>query len=116
MDSNTNSCDQSGQWQMAYSREQSCTKPTRKSTLERMKPKHSCFEWIQVLSAVAVPIAIGIFTLLNSYQQMNFAQQQHQTAIDNRESDLTIAKDARDADIVLASENRRLDNEMAHDQ
>ncbi|CAF4429964.1 unnamed protein product, partial [Adineta steineri] len=78
---------------------------------------HTRFEWIQLIATLTVPIAIGIFTILNSFQQMNLSKSQFNVqlriAAENREKDLLIASENRQKDLDIAAENRKKDLKIA---
>ena len=96
---------------------------------------HTRFEWIQLIATLTVPMALGIFTILNSFQQINQSKNQFdlqlRIAAENRQKDLDIAaenrkkdlkiaevqvriaKDNRLKDLHIAAENRRKDLRIA---
>ncbi|CAF0976556.1 unnamed protein product [Adineta steineri] len=80
---------------------------------------HTRFEWIQLIATLTVPIAIAIFTILDSVQQMNQSKNQFNVqlriAAENRETDLHIASENRQKDLDIASENRWKDYKIAEE-
>ncbi|CAF1506331.1 unnamed protein product, partial [Adineta steineri] len=89
---------------------------------------HTVFEWIQLIATLTVPITIGLFTLGNSFQQMNQSKSQFDVqlriaaenrqkdlliASENRRKDMDIAAENRQKDLLIASENRRKDLDIA---
>jgi uncharacterized protein YjbI with pentapeptide repeats len=65
------------------------------------------FEWLQLLATFCVPITIGIFTLMNNYQQITLTKTQYETGVENRQTDLKIAADNRQKDLQLADDQQK---------
>jgi hypothetical protein len=76
---------------------------------------HTRFEWIQLVATLAVPIAIGIFTVMNSFQQMNQSKSQFDVQLkiagENRKKDLAIADENRKKDLLIAELQVRIAND-----
>lgn len=60
---------------------------------ERKKDRHSCFEWLQLFVSILIPVAIGVYTVLENNRDIAIA-------IENRIQDLEIA-DNEQKDRVL---------------
>jgi len=65
------------------------------------------FEWLQLLATFCVPITIGIFTLMNNYQQITLTKTQYETGVENRLTDLKIVADNRQKDLQLADDQQK---------
>ena len=80
----------------------------------------SSFEWIQLIATLTVPIAIGVFTILNSFQQIQQSKNQFDVqlkiAAENRQKDLFIASENRRKDLDIAADNRKKDLKVAEVQ
>ena len=60
---------------------------------EKKKDRHSCFEWLQLFVSISIPVAIGVYTVLENNRDIAIA-------IENRIQDLEIA-DNEQKDRVL---------------
>ena len=73
---------------------------------------HTRFEWIQLVATLAVPIAIGVFTVINSIQQMDQSKNQFDVQLkiagENRKKDLAIADENRKNDLLIAEVQIRI--------
>ncbi|CAF5124341.1 unnamed protein product, partial [Rotaria sp. Silwood1] len=61
--------------------------------MQQENNNNSCFEWIQLFISISIPIAIGVYTILES--KRDFAIETH-----NRKQDLYIADDQQ-KDLIL---------------
>ena len=72
---------------------------------EKRSTRPSWFEWLQLSSTLSVPIAMGIFSIL-----------QNQAQVDQHRVDLEIAEAARQNQLVIEERNRREEEYLADDQ
>ncbi|CAF3800976.1 unnamed protein product [Rotaria socialis] len=73
--------------------------------IETPSNSHSWFEWIQLIATICVPVAIGIFTII-----------QNQSQSEQQRNNLKIAAENRLKDIEIADYNREKDRWLADDQ
>ena len=68
-------------------------------------PRRTWFDWVNLLATISVPVALGIFTILQSKAQL-----------DQHKVDLQIAEDSQNKDLFIAEHNRANDLFLADDQ
>ncbi|CAF0924820.1 unnamed protein product [Didymodactylos carnosus] len=85
-----------------------------------VKAGHTRFEWLKLVATLAIPVAIGVFTIMNNFQQMNLSKSQFENQLrianDNRQNDIRVAEEARVNDLRIAQKDREKDLQMADNQ
>ena len=84
--------------------------PTSSShPMTRKRKRSYYFEWIQLISAICIPLIITVYTILDNHSNYLIASV-------NREKDLQIAEQNRQTDLQIAERNRQKDHQLAKDQ
>lgn len=73
------------------------------------KKRDICFQWIQLISAILIPIIIAVYTVVDSKSNEEIAEA-------NRRKDLQIAEANRLNEIQLGEQSRYKDRELSIDQ
>ncbi|CAF1439021.1 unnamed protein product [Adineta steineri] len=70
---------------------------------------HSCFEWIQLIATISIPIIIAIYTILENKSNISIAAA-------NSRKDIEIANNYQRSESELAQQSQQKDRDLAHDQ
>ncbi|CAF1514926.1 unnamed protein product [Adineta ricciae] len=73
------------------------------------KRGHSCFEWIQLIATISIPIIIAIYTIIENNNSASIAA-------DNNRKDREIANNNRRSEFDLSQQSQQKERDLAADQ
>lgn len=73
------------------------------------KKKYSCFEWIQLIATVCIPLIITVYSIIENNNNESIAAA-------GRRKDIQISEANRLSEITIAEQSRQKDRDLAVDQ
>ncbi len=77
--------------------------------IQKKKHRHTCFEWIQLIATICIPVIIEIYTIIENSSNVS-------NAAENRRKDMEIARGNHLNDLEIAERSREKDRDLAFDQ